>query len=362
MVHDGASAWFRDLAASDLSRGSFRSYGYDLLRWFRWLHACGVAWPRAGREQVRDLVVFMREAPTVRRGGPPGAPVGAELDDPAVGYAPRTINHQLAVLSGFYDFAIETGVGPLVNPVPAPDRRSQMLVEHRSPLEPWPLVRRASYRQRVPKETPRSLPDAAVEALFEGLGSNRDRALVAFWLSSGVRAGELLGLTHERVDWGRRVITVVSKGTHALDEVPASADAFVWLALYVAEGFAGEGTEPVWWTLREPRRPLTYHAARAVLVRAQRVLGTKYRLHDLRHTAAMRMAADPGFNVVDVQTVLRHAHVSTTQLYLQPRIEDLVEQMAAMQRRRAEATTGTGLAVADEHDPAAVAELLGLSR
>jgi site-specific recombinase XerC len=141
---------------------------------------------------------------------------------------------------------------------------------------------------------PRSLPDDLVEELFGALRSNRDRALVAFWLSSGVRANELLGLRHDRVDYGRRVITVVSKGTRALDEVPASADAFVWLALYLTEGYAGSGQEPVWWTLREPRRPLTYHAARAVLLRAQRELGTRYRLHDLRHTAAARMAADPG--------------------------------------------------------------------
>jgi hypothetical protein len=66
--------------------------------------------------------------------------------------------------------------------------------------------------------------------------------------------------------------------------------------------------------------------------------------------------------LVDVQTVLRHAHLSTTQLYLRPRVEDLVEQLAAMERRRAQAAAGGGLAVAEGHDPAAVAELLGLGR
>ncbi|MDP8929835.1 MAG: site-specific integrase, partial [Actinomycetota bacterium] len=296
-------------------------------------------WPRAGREQVRDFVLFLRGAPAPRRGGPVAGREAGEGEVGRVGFAPRTINHQLAVLSGFYDFAIQAGTGPLVNPVPAMGRRTQALLEHRSPLEPRPLQRRAAYRQRVPRETPRSLPDMAVEALFNGLRSNRDRALVAFWLSSGVRASELLGLCHDRVDYGRRAISVVSKGTRALEEVPASADAFVWLAFYVAEGFAGVGAEPVWWTLRQPRRPLTYHAARAVLLRAQGSLGTRYRLHDLRHTAAVRMAADPGFTLVDVQTVLRHAHLSTTQIYLQPRIEDLVEKVAQMQQRRAEAST-----------------------
>jgi integrase len=52
---------------------------------------------------------------------------------------------------------------------------------------------------------------------------------------------------------------------------------------------------------------LTYHAARAVLHRTNTVLGTNWTLHNLRHTAAQRMLADPAFSLVDVQTVLRHA-------------------------------------------------------
>jgi hypothetical protein len=69
---------------------------------------------------------------------------------------------------------------------------------------------------------------------------------------------------------------------------------------------------------------LTYHAARAVLQRANTVLGTNWTLHDLRHTAAQRMLADPAFTLVDVQTILRHASVTTTQIYTQPRLEDLI--------------------------------------
>ncbi|MGH3528397.1 MAG: tyrosine-type recombinase/integrase, partial [Pseudonocardiaceae bacterium] len=39
-------------------------------------------------------------------------------------------------------------------------------------------------------------------------------------------------------------------------------------------------------------------------------------LHDLRHTAAYRMARDPEMPLTDVQWVLGHAHLSTTQRYL----------------------------------------------
>jgi site-specific recombinase XerD len=118
---------------------------------------------------------------------------------------------------------------------------------------------------------------------------------------------------------------VVSKGSRAREQVPASVYSFAWLALYLAEDRPPlvEGG-PVWWTRTQQPRPLTYHAARAVLQRANTVLGTNWTLHDLRHTAAQRMLADPAFTLVDVQTILRHASVTTTQIYTQPRLEDLI--------------------------------------
>ena len=81
-----------------------------------------------------------------------------------------------------------------------------------------------------------------------------------------------------------------------MQPLPASPDAFVWLRLYQAEmqGKVPAGRDqPLWWTLRRPFRPLTYHAARAMFVRAGALLGANWSLHDLRHTAAYRMARDP---------------------------------------------------------------------
>src|SRR2546429_6032922 len=60
-------------------------------------------------------------------------------------------------------------------------------------------------------------------------------------------------------------------------------------------------------------RPLTYHAARAMFTRANAALGANWTLHDLRHTAAYRMARDPDMPLTDVQWILGHAHLSTTQ-------------------------------------------------
>src|SRR5205807_2475206 len=59
-----------------------------------------------------------------------------------------------------------------------------------------------------------------------------DRALVAFWVSTGARAAELLGARGGDVDPGQQLITVVRKGSRVVQQLPASADAFVWLRLY----------------------------------------------------------------------------------------------------------------------------------
>ena len=113
---------------------------------------------------------------------------------------------------------------------------------------------------------------------------------------------------------------------------------------------------PVWWTRRGAPVPLTYHAMRAVLQRANASLGSRWRLHDLRHTAAARLLADPAFTLVDVQAILRHASVTTTQIYAQPRLEELVEKVLEHYGR----SSRPPVSVAPGYDSAAVRELLGL--
>jgi len=57
---------------------------------------------------------------------------------------------------------------------------------------------------------------------------------------------------------------------------------------------------------------MNYEALRAVFRRANALLGSNWSIHDLRHTAALRMARDDALSLRDVQTILGHAHLSTT--------------------------------------------------
>jgi site-specific recombinase XerD len=330
-----ARAYFGHLRAAGRSEATIRSYGLDLLRWFRFLWAAGVSWDQATRAEARDFCRWLVVA------GKPVRPhwrerrLGPDMPGLASGraYAPSVRAHCETVLRGFYGFHVEAGTGPLVNPFPLDRSRvAGRAHAHHNPMQPYRHERSGLYRPVVPSRVPRDIPDEEFNAIFAALGSHRDRALVAFYVSTGARASELLSATRGGVDPGRQLITVVRKGTRVLQQLPASADAFVWLRLYQAEMEgklpAGAG-QPLWWTLRRPFRPLAYHAVHRMFERAGAVAGSDATLHALRHTAAYRMAADPGLPLTDVQFVLGHALLTTTQLYLTPRQEAVIRRILA---------------------------------
>jgi integrase len=283
--------------------------------WFRFLWALGVAWDQTTRVEARDFCRWLQVAPKPARphwrgpaGGAAGssdagraaaARVNAVTGKPSRGdrYEPATVAHCESVLRGFYDFHLEAGTGPMVNPFPLSRHRgSGRRHAHHNPMEPFIGQRSGRYRPKVVVSAPRCIPDERFDALFAQLGAHRDRALVALWVSTGARASELLGATVADVDPGQQLITVVRKGTRVLQPLPASPDAFVWLRLYQAQlsGLVPPGRdEPLWWTLRRPFRRLGYDAARVMFARANAALGLNWSLHDLRHTAAYRMARDP---------------------------------------------------------------------
>jgi integrase len=322
LVVAAAAEFFCDLQAAGRPDSTIRSYGLDLLRWFRFLWAAGVPWDRATRTEAREFCRWMIVA------GKPGRGAGAR--EP---YSAAVRAHAETVLRGFYGFHLEAGSGPIVNPFPLDrSRRGGRAHAHHNPMDRYRGGRAGLYRPAVPSRVPRSVPDAEFNEIFARLPSDRDRALVAFYVSTGARASELLSAVQGGVHPGRGVIAVTRKGTRRVQELPASPDAFVWLRLYQAGtgGLVPRGAgEPLWWTLRRPARPLGYHAVHRMFERAAAAAGIAVTLHALRHTAAYRMAEDPALPLTDVQWVLGHAQLTTTQLYLTPRREDVIRRMLA---------------------------------
>jgi integrase len=107
---------------------------------------------------------------------------------------------------------------------------------------------------------------------------------------------------------------------------------------------------------------LTYDALRAVLRRVNDVLGTNWTMHDARHTCAMRMVRDENLSLRDVQSVLGHANLTTTQIYVEA---DEHEVIARVRRHLAdrEAQTAAPPApnpVSSGYDPADLSVLFGV--
>ena len=335
---EAAATYFRDLQAAGRSMATIRSYAMDLLRWFRFLWAIDVSWDRASRAEARDFCRWMQISgkpirPHWRTRADQSPPVSAAEVATTQAYAPSVRAHSETVLRCFYDFCHDAGTGPIVNPFPLDrSRRGRRAQAHHNPMDPYRNERSGLYRPTVPTRIPRSIADGEFNEIFARLSSHRDRALVAFYVSTGARAAELLSATASGVDPGRQLITVIRKGSRQKQQLPASADAFVWLRLYqleMADRIPAGRTQPLWWTSRGPVRPLTYHGVHRMFERTVDRVGGSATLHSLRHTAAYRMAEDPQLPLTDVQLVLGHALLTTTQIYLTPRKEDVIRRVLA---------------------------------
>ena len=343
------AAFLRDLQASGRPETTLRAYAIALLRWYRFLWAAGVAWDQATRAEARDFSRWIQitvKAGRVGDAAGPGRPARAAgvpnpvtgKAPPGRGYAPATAAQSESVLRGFYDFHLEAGTGPMVNPFPLARGRRGRAHAHHNPVEPYRGERSGRYRPRLARRAPHHIPEEKFNELFAALGSHRDRALVAFWVSTGARASELLGATCRDADPGQQLIAVIRKGTRHLQQLPASPDAFVWLRLYQAQlhGLVPAGPDdPLWWTLRRPFRQLSYHAAYRMFTRANDTLGANWSVHDLRHLAAYRMTRDPAMPLADVQWVLGHAQLATTQLYMSAPASEVIASVLAHHARMA---------------------------
>ena len=131
----------------------------------------------------------------------------------------------------------------------------------------------------------------------------------------------------EDVDWGRQRVRLICKGTRAESWVAASPEFFRWLAAYLTSRSRLLADSPLWVTLRRPERRLGYTALRAIITRVNEKLGTNVTAHDFRHTCALRLASDTKISLVDIQTHLRHQHITTTESYLVAHPDEVIERL-----------------------------------
>ncbi len=154
----------------------------------------------------------------------------------------------------------------------------------------------------------------------------RDRAILELLYSSGIRVGELTQLNCKDVDLELGIIKVLGKGKKERI-VPIGSKAIEAIKDYLRKrGFSsGNGPEgPLFINTRSSR--LTDRSVRRIVEKYGKKCGPGRNItpHSLRHTFATHLL-DAGADLRDIQELLGHVSLSTTQKYTHVSIDGLMD-------------------------------------
>lgn len=215
----------------------------------------------------------------------------------------------LSTLRGFLTWALRTGL--LMRDLAA------AIAPLRRPAVPPPLVLSDDEIER-----------ALAMTTQRGRPGLRDRAMLEVLYSSGVRRGELVGLDVVDLDMIRRVMRVRRGKGGGTRLVPLGQRAVAWVQRYVETERPRrlrDASEPALFLSREGRR-LGAKVVTARMHACLRAAGiTKPgSCHIIRHSVATLMH-DAGADIRDLQVLLGHALLTSTQLYTRVSMARLLE-------------------------------------
>jgi integrase/recombinase XerC len=237
--------------------------------------------------------------------------------------SPATLGRKLASVRCFYRWMVREGHvrdDPTAGlPMPKQEKR---LPRPLSVDDCETLIE--AERGRAPRAVPRE-GDSERRADWMRL---RDRALVELLYGTGIRVGELVALDVRDLELAAREIRVMGKGRkERVVPIPEQAREALGAWLDVRRG-PGVMSEPLFISLRprretKPRRLAAREARRILGERAVRVnLSERVHPHRLRHSYATHLL-DMGADLREIQELLGHASLSTTQKYTAVSIEHL---------------------------------------
>lgn len=163
---------------------------------------------------------------------------------------------------------------------------------------------------RRPRRVPRPGTRAQIKALYEQCETLDDRRIVSLMVQEGLRCVEVARLDWRDIDAESLVAAVRGKASHER-YVPISTES--QKLLNITEKPA---SGPVVTARRRDGRATPRAVSHRVSKLAQRA-GLPLRAHDLRATAATDML-NAGAHIRDVQSILGHAHLTTTGKYVKP--------------------------------------------
>ncbi len=142
----------------------------------------------------------------------------------------------------------------------------------------------------------------------------RDRAILELLYSSGLRVGELEGLNSKHLDFGLGIVRVMGKGRKERI-VPIGEKAMEALKSYLELRGDMEGETPLFLNQRGGR--LTSRSVERLVKKYTKAAGIirKVSPHSLRHSFATHLL-DAGADIREIQEMLGHSSLSTTQRYI----------------------------------------------
>ena len=214
--------------------------------------------------------------------------------------APRSVARNLSAVRSFYTWAVREG---LAQTNPATD------------VTP----------PKIGSALPKALTTHQVAQLLDGPfpetpAGLRDRALLEFLYATGARVSEAVGVVRDDIDFGEGVSVVALFGKGRKERlVPLGSYATDALSAYLVRGrpaLAQKGPGSALVFLNTRGRPLSRQSAWAILKDAATRAGVESEIspHVLRHSFATHLL-EGGASVREVQELLGHASVATTQIY-----------------------------------------------
>lgn len=169
---------------------------------------------------------------------------------------------------------------------------------------------------------PQPLGPEQVEALLascdrQTVVGQRDYAILLLLARLGLRAGEVVALTLDDLDWEAGTLTVRGKGDRQ-EHLPLPQDVGEAVANYLHQSRPRCATRRVFIRLHAPLCGFSTSVAiddvvRRALVRTDLAPACKG-AHLLRHSLATRLL-DSGASLEEIGQLLRHAHPQTTEIY-----------------------------------------------
>ena len=227
-----AERFIHTLVLRGLSPRTRRTYAYDLLEAYRWMHEADRQPEQLAGE---DLVAFI----DYQQRPPPAAP--------------STINRRLRLLQRFAQFL--TGTAPVV----------EAWRQHTHALHFHSRSRRGSVRIKEPHRVVHPLKDAQVLEFYSSLKTWRDRSIMLLMWAEGLRSAEVLNLTVDDIDPQGQSLRILGKGDK--QRVMPLADVAVnTLRLYAQLERPATDSQAMFVVLKGPRRgqPLSAGGLRTI--------------------------------------------------------------------------------------------------